>query len=434
MVSGLRGYLLTNEAYFIQTYDSAILENESILQELLQLSQEGSKQKELLKDIHKLNEYWVTESVAPLLEAKKIAVVSDSSMAAFNKLYRDRMRTGLEQDILRKIQSKFSEFSNYEYGLRDLQKDALTESIQNTDRISFYLTLISVVVGSIIAIFISYYISSRIVKMVNMANAIAHGNYDVHMADVGNSELSQLAKALNEMARILNQNISLLKKQKNELDQFAHIVSHDLKTPLRGIDNVVTWIEEDHSVDIPPKVHEYLSIIKGRITRAENLLKGILLYARIGKDVRAKETVDVNELLIEIKEYGHNKPGINLIIEPKLPILYTEKTPLLQIFTNLIVNAFKYHDKNEGFVKVYHRITGEFYEFFIEDNGPGIAPQYHEKIFVIFQTLQEKEMLDSTGVGLAIVKKIIDDLNLKINIKSESGKGSVFSFTWPITK
>src|SRR6187402_3400384 len=115
MVSGLRGYLLTNEAYFIQTYDSAILENEIILQELLQLSQEGSKQKELLKDIHKLNEYWVTESVAPLLEAKKIAIISDSSMAAFNRLYRDRMRTGLEQDILRKIQGKFSEFTNYEY-------------------------------------------------------------------------------------------------------------------------------------------------------------------------------------------------------------------------------------------------------------------------------------------------------------------------------
>ncbi len=434
MVSGLRGYLLTNEGYFIQTYDSAIIENESILQELLTLIPEGTKQREVLENISDLNEYWVNESVGPLLEAKKIAIVSDSSMTAFNKLYRERMRTGLEQDILRQIQSKFVEFSNYEYGLRELRKRELTESIQNTKKVSFYLTFISIIAGSIIAGFIAYYISSRIVKMVKMANAIAQGNYEVHMTDVGRNELSQLAKALNEMAKILNMNISLLRKQKNELDQFAHIVSHDLKTPLRGIDNVVTWIEEDHSFDIPPKVHEYLSIIKGRILLAENLLKGILLYARVGKEVMVKERVDVNELLTEIKEYGYNKPGINFIVESHMPILHTERTPLQQIFTNLIVNAFKYHDKTEGFVKVYHKIEGDFYEFFIEDNGPGIAPQYHEKIFVIFQTLQEKDTFDNTGVGLAIVRKILDDRNLKISIISELGNGSVFSFTWPMTK
>src|SRR5688500_15586355 len=176
--------------------------------------------------------------------------------------------------------------------------------------------------------FIAHYISSRIVKMLKMANSIAEGNYLVQMDEQGNSELSQLAKALNNMARILDTNISLLKRQKDELDQFAHIVSHDIKAPLRGIDNVVTWIEEDHSFDLPPKVNEYLNLIKGRIIRAENLLKGILMYARIGKEARDKEIINLNDLLNEVKEYLPKDSKIKLTIQPNLPELYTERVPL----------------------------------------------------------------------------------------------------------
>jgi signal transduction histidine kinase len=431
MVSGLRGYLLTNEGFFIQTYDSAIIENEQILADLGELVPQGSDQRILLDDIHELHRYWVSEFAKPLLEAKKIVGVSDSSKAAFNTLYRDKIINGLEKDVQRSLQLKFSEFSNYEYGFRDSRKAQLTQTVKSTRSISFYLTGISVVAGFCIAMFIANYISSRIVKMVRMANSIAEGNYDVHMSESGKSELSQLAKALNDMARILHTNISILKRQRDELDQFAHIVSHDIKAPLRGIDNVVTWIEEDHSFDLPPKVTEYLELIKGRIVRAENLLKGILDYARIGKESREKEIVDINELLTEITDDISKKPGMQLKIQPNMPIIRTERVPLLQIFTNLIMNAVKYHDKSEGRVKVYYKTCGEYYEFFVEDDGPGIDRNYHEKIFIIFQTLQARDSFESTGVGLAIIKKILDDRNLKINVVSAPGIGSTFSFTWP---
>ncbi|RAW01546.1 sensor histidine kinase [Pseudochryseolinea flava] len=431
MVSGLRGYLLTNEPFFIQTYDSAIIENEDILHDLGELVRPGSDQRILLDEIHGLHKYWVTEFAMPLLEAKRSVGLSDSSKFAFNALYRQKVVDGLEKDIQRSLQQKFSQFSNVEYGFRDSRKVQIEESVRSTSNISFYLTGISIIVGIAIAMFISKYISTRILRMVKMANSIAAGNYEVTTQEGGNNELNQLAHALNEMARILNANISLLRRQRDELDQFAHIASHDIKTPLRGIDNVVTWIEEDHSIDLPDRVKEYLLLIKGRIKRAESLLKGILDYARIGKERPTKELVDTAELLGEIYEYVPKRQGIDLRVQPRMPIILTERVPLLQVFTNLISNAFKHHDKPVGMVKVYCKTYEDHYKFFVEDDGPGIDQNYHEKIFHIFQTLQEKDSFESTGIGLAIIKKILDEREMKIELTSESGNGSIFSFTWP---
>ena len=118
-------------------------------------------------------------------------------------------------------------------------------------------------------------------------------------------------------------------------------------------------------------------------------------------------------------------------IQKNLPELYTERIPLQQVLANLISNAIKYHDKKQGYIKVYVKDAPDHWVFFVEDNGPGISKTYHEKIFVIFQTLQERDSFESTGVGLAIVKKILDDRKQRITVASEPGKGTIFSFTWP---
>lgn len=268
-----------------------------------------------------------------------------------------------------------------------------------------------------------------------MAESISKGEYDVYMKTGGKDELSKLGHSLNDMAKILSENISLLKRKNEELDQFAYIVSHDLKAPLRGIDNVITWIQEDHLQELSPKVVEYLEVIKGRIVRAENLLNGILSYSRVGRELQPNEVVDVKELIEEVHGYLPKKPGITLQVEENMPRLFTEKLPLLQVFTNLLVNAYNYHDKQQdGYVKVYHKTLAEHYEFYVEDNGPGISKDYHKKIFVIFQTLENRDSFESTGVGLAIVKKILDDRKLSIRLISEPGKGSVFIFTWPLNE
>ncbi|MEI6947365.1 ATP-binding protein [Paraflavisolibacter sp. H34] len=430
MSSGLRGYLLTGEHDFIQAYESTEQENQTILRELSALVPADSEQGRLLAQIQVLHNSWTEQIAEPLRQAKQLSGVSDSSLAAFNKLYRDRLISGRERGIHLELQDKLKEFSNNEYGARDQNKQRLALSIQQTRNLSFYLTSFSIIAGLAIAGILAFSLSHRITKMVNMANSIARGNYEVHMKDTGRDELSRLARSLNHMASVLSENISLLKRKNQELDQFAHVVSHDMKAPLRGIGNVISWIEEDHAAEISPKMNEYLSMIKGRLSRGENLIQGLLSYARVDREVTLKEEVDVNALIREIAETNGLSPHIRLSVQKNLPVLYTHRFPLLQVFSNLISNASKHHDKAEGEIKIYYKRSGQRLEFFVEDDGPGIDKIYHQKIFTIFQTLQDRDSFESTGVGLAIVKKILDERKETIRLESEPGRGSIFSFTW----
>lgn len=431
LVSGLRGYLLTNEPFFIQSYDSAVIENEQILSDLHSITIENPKQATILNEIAGLYDQWGHEFADPLLAAKKNAMLSDSASKSFDKFYRKKITDRQEDEIQQTITRKFREFTNSEYAYREEQRQILTASVQNTRTISFYLTILSIIIGTGIAAFLANHISSGILRMVSMADSISAGNYNVHVDERGMDEISRLTTSLNNMAKILDEHISLLRRKNEELNQFAHIVSHDIKTPLRGIDNVVSWIEEDHDLDIPSKVKEYVMLIKGRVRRAESLLNGILSYSRIGREVQKKETVNIDELIEEIKGYLPDKKSVALQISRPMPIIYTERLPLFQVFSNLLNNAYNYHNKDNGVVKVYCKEKDNYYKFFVEDNGPGIAKNYHEKIFVIFQTLHEGDSSESTGIGLAIVKKILADRKLEIEVASEPGRGSTFSFTWP---
>lgn len=429
MISGWRGYMLTGEKYFIESYDSAAIENQTILSELDSLLQNDQVERNALNNVKSLHSQWTNEFTEPLLFAKQMSTRSDTALATFNRLYRQKVTSEAETDINKRLQEEIRRIINIEYRSRDVRAAMLAESVQKTKNISFYLNLISVVIGSLIAGFLAYGISSRILKMVKMANTIAAGDYQVRIQAKGNDELSRLAKALNEMAITLSENITLLKRKNMELDQFAHIVSHDLKTPLRGIDNVVSWMEEDHSSEFSPKVKEYISLIKGRVTRAENLIGGILSYARVDKEVQPHEMVNVKELVEEVVDTTIMNSQLEVRIG-NLPVFQTERLPLLQVFANLLSNAMKYHDKPDGFISVYHKEYPDHYEFFVEDNGPGISPQYFKKIFQIFQTLHEGDGIDNTGVGLAIVKKILDERDQTINVSSKPGTGTTFSFTW----
>jgi signal transduction histidine kinase len=431
MVSGLRGYLFTGENYFIQSYDSAAIENVGILNDLSQMIPDSSSQGMKLVEIHRLNDRWINEYANPLIEAKKFAPRSDSSQAAFNEMYRQLLASGREPALNRRLQQVFRDFANYEYNLRDERKNELSQSIQKTRRISFYLTTVSVFLGLAIAAFLAHRISTRVMRMVRMSDSIAAGNYDVYTRDTGNDEISRLAKSLNHMAKVLAENIALLQRKNEELGQFAHIVSHDLKAPLRGIDNVVTWIEEDHTHELTPKLKEYLDLIKGRLVRAENLIQGILMYARVGREMPDKEPVDLNMLIQETVDTVVPNRQQTIEVQQNLPTIMTEKIPLQQVLSNLVSNAVKYHDKKDGKVRISFKENGKTYRFTVQDNGPGIDKNYHDKIFMIFQTLQEKDSFESTGVGLAIVKKILDDRKQSIQVLSAPGKGAAFTFSWP---
>jgi signal transduction histidine kinase len=430
MTSGLRGFLLTGENYFLQAYDSAAIENESIIKQLSTLLPDSSRQYHLLYEIKQLNTRWLNDFATPLRNAKIKAEQSEKNLPRFNQLYREKMFISEESKINVSLQQKLRQLINLEYEQRDKRRDILNASVQQTKVISFTLTTVSIILGFSVVSFLAYRISIRILTMVNMADSIAAGNYTVHTEEEGKDELSRLAQSLNHMARVLSKNFNELKQKNRELDQFAHIVSHDLKAPLRGIDNVISWIEEDHYSELTPKIAEYLELIKGRARRGENLIQGLLEYARIGKESPQKEKVQVSDLISEILENYTLKPGFTVEVSPLLPTLFTEKVLLYQVFSNLIGNAIKHNDKKEGWVRIYCKDMINYYEFYIEDNGPGISKNYHDKIFLIFQTLKERDSFESTGVGLAIVKKILDSRNEKISIISDKGEGALFYFTW----
>jgi signal transduction histidine kinase len=222
-----------------------------------------------------------------------------------------------------------------------------------------------------------------------------------------------------------------LEKKNNELDQFAYIVSHDLKAPLRAISNLAGWLEEDLGPSLTGDNRNNLQLLRNRVVRMESLINGVLEYSKIGRTQVEQEPVDVYTLLKEVEEMLAPPAHISIqIIEP-IPTVTAPRTMLLQVFANLISNAIKYNDKAEGLVKVYCTCNDQYYQFTVEDNGPGIPRESHESIFVIFHTLQSRDKFESTGIGLTIVKRILEENGGRIWVDSEPNNGSKFIFLWP---
>ena len=218
-----------------------------------------------------------------------------------------------------------------------------------------------------------------------------------------------------------------------ELDQFAYIASHDLKAPLRAIANLSQWVEEDLEEVMTDDTRQQMKLLRARVSRMEALINGVLQYSRAGRMDMELESVDVGELLAEVLDGLAPPPGFSINIAPDMPVLQTARVPLSQVFGNLLSNAIKYHDRPESaHVKVSMQLLDDaMYEFTVADDGPGIAPEFHDKVFQIFQTLNARDKVESTGVGLTVVKKIVEELGGDISLDSEEGHGSIFRFTVP---
>ncbi len=274
-------------------------------------------------------------------------------------------------------------------------------------------------------------VARRIQIIEALANRVVAGEYTVRVSDQEQDSLGNLASSLNHMTETLDASFTALQTRNRELDQFAYVASHDLKAPLRGVLTVVKWIEDELSQEISQQLHQYLGMIKGRLHRLEDLINGLLAYARAGRADRPREQVTVRELVREVAELVV-PPSFAVDIQEPLPVLHTDRLSLEQVFTNLLGNAAKYHHRPaEGHLTVSAHDIGDCYEFRIRDDGPGIAPQFHQKIFLMFQTLRDRDTAESTGIGLSIVKRIIEEQKGTIRLESAEGQGSTFIFTWP---
>jgi signal transduction histidine kinase len=173
-----------------------------------------------------------------------------------------------------------------------------------------------------------------------------------------------------------------------------------------------------------------MNLLRGRVHRLENLIDGLLKYSRVGRIQSPPEVVNIDRLLAEVIDLLSPPPGFTLIVEGEMPTLLTEKTPLVQVFTNAIDNAIRHHDRDDGNIKISVIDRGNCHEFSVTDDGPGIAPEYQEKVFAIFQTLEARDKKENTGIGLALIKKIIETHNGKIQLESQGDRGTSLRFTW----
>jgi hypothetical protein len=217
-----------------------------------------------------------------------------------------------------------------------------------------------------------------------------------------------------------------------ELEAFAYAASHDLKAPLRVIDNCSRWIEEDLQQYLSGDTRENMNMMRSRIKRMQKLLDDLLEYARIGQttDTKYNETIAGDELMHNVLELLA-PDGFTVTVSPGFARIQVRTMPLQQILMNLISNAMKHHDKKQGCIDVTVEDRGALYAFAVRDDGPGIPSRFHQEIFKMFQTLKSKDQVDGSGMGLAMVRKHVELFGGEIDVESSEGKGSTFRFTLP---
>ncbi len=240
------------------------------------------------------------------------------------------------------------------------------------------------------------------------------------------AESEQLSNELQEQAlelELMNQ----------DLDSFAYVASHDLKSPLRGIRQLATWIEEDAGQHLPAESAKHLELLKSRITKMETLLEDLLEFSRVGRIEPTAEEVDLSEMMQSLVDLTDNPNRVEVQWANDMPTFNTLRAPLEQVLLNLIGNAIKHnHRDSHGRVDIECHEIGDRYRFMVKDNGPGIHKNDHERVFQMYQRVGDTS-IEGSGMGLAIVKKQIEHLGGEVTLDSQLGEGTTFEFTWPAT-
>lgn len=223
-----------------------------------------------------------------------------------------------------------------------------------------------------------------------------------------------------------------LRESNKELENFAYVVSHDLKAPLRGIGSVTSWLISDHGERLDDEGRELLNLLKGRVARLGKLIDGILQYSRAGRKQQDVEPEDLNPLLQGVIDMLDPPETMTVTIQPDFPVVPCDATRMRQVWQNLVGNAIKYMGREDGTIELgWAEHSPRYWRFHVRDNGQGIDPKYHEKIFQVFQTLTPRDQTESTGIGLSIVKKSVEQAGGNLTIESNIGEGATFTFTWP---
>ncbi len=248
-----------------------------------------------------------------------------------------------------------------------------------------------------------------------------------------------LLERIRKQDAALKETNQQLKSANDELDKFAYIVSHDLKTPLRGIRNLSDWIAEGIDSGDHSEIAEQVSLLKERSLRMEQMIDAILEYSRAGRVVLPARKVNVNTLVEDALSAADPEKSVTLLLPAPLPIIVTQVNWLNQVLSKLISNSVQYGKPEEGVaqeLRIVCQELPEHYQFTFSDNGPGIPKEHQQRVFEVFETLGDQQSTRRTGIGLSVAKKLIEKAGGKIWIEDEAQgddqeqTGATISFTW----
>ena len=425
--TGQRGYLLTVDDNYLVPYHA------------------GSSQ--INDDFQRLN--GLVENTNPLNLLGKLKFITDAKLAELDKTIQLASK-GRRDEALSLVRSNIGKERMDEIRQLIDSKIKLEDDLLAKRRAEFinkqHKLIIILLTGWAITIAILLFLTIRtirrlgipITELKNGLYAMAKGELNHEIRSFTDDEIGDISKSANETRKNLlalqQTQYSILKelqRSNEDLDNFAYVASHDLKAPLRGIRNLAEWIFEDTQNIASKDTRENLLLLRNRVDRLDGLLESLLAYSRVGRKFISAETVDSGKLVNEIRDYLA-RSDFTIVCTESMPTLITPKAPLELVLRNLINNAIKHHDREQGHISVSARKLGVEIEFRVEDDGPGIASEFHEKVFQMFQTLKPRDQVEGSGMGLAIVLKTVESLGGSIRVESNPPeRGTAFIFLWP---
>ncbi len=330
-----------------------------------------------------------------------------------------------EQDLAKVVNDLIENFTNIQHFILSLSQGKLSEFSPNKENVLAWPFK---------------ELHARLKHLTWQTQRIAEGDFKQRvdfMGDFSNAfnamveKLAQREEQLAEAKVKQEQMIKDLGKSNELLQQFAYVVSHDLKAPLRGIENLANWLMEDYADKFDESGKENLDLLVRRVERMKDMISGILQYSRLNTVKSNQSSTDLNNVVGDIIDSLSPPAHISVVVTDELPTVVCDPVRITQVFQNLLSNAIKYMDKPKGEIKVGCTGCEDYWKFTVTDNGPGIAEKDFDRLFKLFQTLQVRDDVESTGVGLFIVKKIVEDHGGEVGINSELHKGSTFWFTLP---
>ena len=302
----------------------------------------------------------------------------------------------------------------------------LSRQIQMNDLVLRLMMMLAILL--ITGVYFGRQVTERVMRLAATVRELAAGRTDVEIRPRGTDEIAEMERALV----VFRDNARALRRSNAELQEFAYVASHDLRSPLRAIQDLADWTIEDFGDELPPEAQRNLDLIRARSDRLSRLLSDLFAYARADSASEAVSDLDLADLASELDDLL-GKGGSFAVTAVGITRVRTVATPVRTILMNLVSNAIKHHDRLMGSVVIEGLRDGEDFVITVRDDGPGIDTAYQEKIFELFQTLKPRDDMEGSGFGLAYVRKLAHRLNGTISVQSdpEIARGSVFRLSLP---